>query len=401
MKVAIIVNFGFPGGMASTSRARHLAMGLTECGAEAEIIIPKPTELPSMVLNERLTGEMEGFSFRYTSSSTVIPANFLARRWSILLGYVRCVRHLFRNRRDISAVILYLREISGLAFLATWCRLWGIPAILEICEWPVSHKNNSLRTRFQNWLLTTGSFHFVDGVIAISSFLEQRVADFSAKHKLRRPCLVVPILVNSDNYQGSGAYNPRGDLLFCGILDQVDIVLFLLKVVSQLKEKGFSRKLIITGKAFIEQNLETIKQEITRLELSDLIVLTGYVSGEELKGLYCTASVLLAPLPSGERSVARFPNKIGEYLASGRPVVTTAIGDIPNYLTDGESAYLVQPDDVKGFAAAIMQVINDTQKAERIGSKGCEVAVRHFDPRANGERMIDLIKKIRMNMGNR
>ena len=126
MRVGIIVNFGFPGGMASTSRARHLAMGLKECGAEAEIIIPKPTELPSMVLNEELTGRMDGFNFRYTSNSTVIPANFFRRRLSILFGYIKCARCLFLKRRDISAVILYLREISGLAFLSVWCRILQI-----------------------------------------------------------------------------------------------------------------------------------------------------------------------------------------------------------------------------------------------------------------------------------
>lgn len=188
--------------------------------------------------------------------------------------------------------------------------------------------------------------------------------------------------------------------MFCGILDQTEIVLFLLKVLAELKNNGLARKLSITGKAFLSGNLELIKNEIQRLQLGDLVVMKGYLPQDELKALYCRSSALLAPLPSGDRSIARFPNKIGEYLASGRPVITTDIGDIPKYLTDGESAYLVQPDDVKGFAAAIIRVINDPLEAEQVGRKGFEVATKHFDPKSNGEKIIGLIKTIRESGGN-
>jgi glycosyltransferase involved in cell wall biosynthesis len=395
MKIIIVVNFGFPAGMASTNRAKNLARGMIENNAVAEIIVPKPTERSNHVLNNKLSGANDWLEYRYTSSSTVVPNNVFVRRLMIVTGYLNCAQYLFKNRDTITAVILYLREISGLAFLATWCRLWGIPTILELCEWPVSHRNTGFKTGLQNWLLTTSSFIFVDGLITISSFLEQRVAKFNEKRKHQRPSILIPTLVNSDNYKCDEPYDPNGDLLFCGILDQTDIVLFLLKVASQLKKNGFPRKLIITGKAFIEQNLEIIRQEITRLELSQLIVLTGYVSDEELKKLYCTASALLAPLPSGERSIARFPNKIGEYLASGRPVVTTAIGDIPKYLIDKESAYLVKPDDIEGFTGAIIEILKNPKPANEIGKKGMEVAIRMFNPKDNGKKILQFINDIK------
>jgi glycosyltransferase involved in cell wall biosynthesis len=206
---------------------------------------------------------------------------------------------------------------------------------------------------------------------------------------------VVPILVKAENYQCSGPYNSHGELLFCGILDQTEIILFLLEVMSELKRRGNGRKLNITGKAFIKGNLTLIQSRIVALGLSDLVELSGYLTEDELKRFYCRASVLLAPLPSGERSIARFPNKIGEYLASGRPVVTTAIGDIPNYLTEGESAFLVKPDDVVGFADAIIRILNNPGQAEQIGKNGATVAAKHFDPKANGKRITDLIKTLR------
>ena len=54
---------------------------------------------------------------------------------------------------------------------------------------------------------------------------------------------------------------------------------------------------------------------------------------------------LLIPLFDDVRSTARFPTKIGEYLASGRPIVTTAVGEMPRYFEDGVTAFISAPDD--------------------------------------------------------
>jgi glycosyltransferase involved in cell wall biosynthesis len=395
MKVAIVVNFGFPKGMASASRTRHLAMGITENGSKVEILIPKPTEYPNNVLNVHLLGTIDGSVYRYTSTSTIIPGNYIKCRYMVLKGFIACAGYIHKNRKTLDAVILYLRSINGVAFLSFWCKLSGIPIILELCEWSISHRNTDLKTRIQNWFLTTPLFFFADGVIAISTFIKQRVSDFSDRVKRDIPCLITPILVKSDNYQCNVPYLPNGDLLFCGILDQTDIVLFLLNVMVELKENGLTRKLGITGKAFNPSNLERIKSEIQKRDLSELVILRGYLPEEGLIKSYCSASVLLAPLPSGDRSIARFPNKIGEYLASGRPIVTTSIGDIPKYLTNEESAYLVDPDDVKGFATAVRDVLNNPVKAEKIGKRGYEVAMKYFDPKANGKLIMEFIETIK------
>ena len=62
---------------------------------------------------------------------------------------------------------------------------------------------------------------------------------------------------------------------------------------------------------------------------------------EELFERLRTARVLALPRPAGSFSQAGLPTKVAEYLASGRPVVVTAVGDLPLYLRDGVDAYLV------------------------------------------------------------
>ena len=45
------------------------------------------------------------------------------------------------------------------------------------------------------------------------------------------------------------------------------------------------------------------------------------------------------PLGQDDRSLTRLPNKMGEYLASGRPVISCEIGDLTNFLIDNVNAY--------------------------------------------------------------
>jgi glycosyltransferase involved in cell wall biosynthesis len=66
-----------------------------------------------------------------------------------------------------------------------------------------------------------------------------------------------------------------------------------------------------------------------------------------------------------------------EALASGTPVVATAVRGVRELLADGETALLVPPGDVEALAAALERVLTDTQLAERLVKAGREVAARY------------------------
>jgi len=393
MKVAIIVNFGFPRGMASASRARHLAQGLIANGAEVEVVVPKPTESAKEPLNAEVKGIFEKIKYTYTTNTIIVPENRIKRRLVIIAGFWKCAGYIYKKRKSYDVVILYLRETSSIAFIATVCRLLRIKTILELCEWPAAQEDLTIWGKIRIKILSCCMFWFVDAVLVISSFLEKCVADFSHERILRH-CLLVPILVDTEKYKCPIAYKSSGDLLFSGMLDQIKIVLFLLDVMNELVKRGLKRRLLIIGKALNENNLRIIKKKIEYLNLNEFVALSGYISDQELKDSYCTAAALLAPLPAGNRSEARFPTKIGEYLATGRPVVTTNIGDIPKYLVDKESAYLTKPDDVNDFTDTIIEVLNNPKQAELVGQQGKNVADLYFNPFKEGKKITNFIRAL-------
>ncbi len=59
--------------------------------------------------------------------------------------------------------------------------------------------------------------------------------------------------------------------------------------------------------------------------------------------------------PDSKQAQGGFPTKLGEYLATGNPVCATTVGEIPDYLVDGESVYFAVPGSVDSFADAMLR----------------------------------------------
>jgi glycosyltransferase involved in cell wall biosynthesis len=102
------------------------------------------------------------------------------------------------------------------------------------------------------------------------------------------------------------------------------------------------------------------------------------VGRDKLLELYAQSRALLIPLFDDDRSRARFPSKIGEYLAAARPVVTTHVGEIDRYLTNGVNAYASVPGDAAAYAESIVEILDDPAAAADVGRAGRRLAEERF-----------------------
>ena len=76
---------------------------------------------------------------------------------------------------------------------------------------------------------------------------------------------------------------------------------------------------------------------------------------------------------------AGFPFKLGEMLATGKPVLATKVGDVNNFLENMVSAILVEPNSAEGIAKGLKFIIENPHQAMTIGLNGKGKALEYFD----------------------
>lgn len=99
------------------------------------------------------------------------------------------------------------------------------------------------------------------------------------------------------------------------------------------------------------------------LGLTDDLVLTGPLSDEELAALYNRATFVVHP-----SRYEGFGLPVAEAMRCGAPVVTTTSSSLPEIA--GDAASLVDPDDVDGMAAAMLEVYEDGSRRKAMSAAG-------------------------------
>jgi glycosyltransferase involved in cell wall biosynthesis len=75
------------------------------------------------------------------------------------------------------------------------------------------------------------------------------------------------------------------------------------------------------------------------------------------------------------------PNAVLEAMATRRAVVATAVGGVPELVEDGENGLLVPPRRPAALARAILELLADPERRERLGLAG-EALSRRLAPQA-------------------
>lgn len=105
---------------------------------------------------------------------------------------------------------------------------------------------------------------------------------------------------------------------------------------------------------------------------------TGLVPHSEVPRLLDAADIAVAPYPATRQDLWVSPMKLFEYMAAGKTLVASAVGQIAEVISDGYNGLLVRPGDPTALATALERLLNDSALCSRLGLQAREDAVREY-----------------------
>lgn len=211
---------------------------------------------------------------------------------------------------------------------------------------------NRTKQRFIRWLLTQAK-----AVIVLSPGWRADIGAIAPDAK-------TTVIYNSVALPRFEQARPIGraggtcSILFLGRISEAKGAFDLIRAAA-LVQGDF--KLTLCGPGDIERATELV----TELKLNSKVEFAGWVAGAAKDQLLANANIFV--LPSHYEGV---PMAILEAMAWALPIVATAVGGIPDVVSDGVEGLLVKPEDVDGLAIALNTLLIDTQSGLEMGAAG-------------------------------
>jgi glycosyltransferase involved in cell wall biosynthesis len=141
------------------------------------------------------------------------------------------------------------------------------------------------------------------------------------------------------------------------------------RVLAAVKARVPTAALVMAGQ---DKGIEHRVRELAkRLGLDDAVRFAGFLDAAGKRKEGDAADIFL-----NTNNVDNMPVSVLEACAMGLPVVATAVGGIPDLLTDGETGLLVPDNDCDRMAAAVCRILQEPGLASRLSAHGRQLAER-------------------------
>ena len=147
-------------------------------------------------------------------------------------------------------------------------------------------------------------------------------------------------------------------------------------------------RFLLIGSGALRRQVEEILKEGG---FADRVIMLGAVAHERVPALLDACDVLVSPhvpLKDGSDFFGS-PTKLFEYMAMGKAIVASRLGQIGEVLENEKSALLVEPGNADELAKAILRLVASRELRDRLGSAARYEAVAHHTWKHNAKRVLD------------
>lgn len=178
-------------------------------------------------------------------------------------------------------------------------------------------------------------------------------------------------------------------VLFVGRLSAPKGIHDLFKAIPLVLAQYPQTRFVMVGVAENEASETALRAEAARLGIAGKISFLGALDGREKAAAFVTSRLIVVP-----SWTEAFPLVIPEAMAAGLPVIATAVGAIPDFITDCDDGFLIMPKDSRALADRICRVLGDEALRLRMSNHVRERAAREFDVEVGAARIAALVKSL-------
>ena len=321
-------------------------------------------------------------------------------------------------RRNVDSVralhnLMFLREAAKAAreldpdFIYERYSLWGmaghrlarnrsIPLVLEVNA-PLAYEQQRYRAGLTCPPLARSIerriWRKADLLIAVSESLRNQLQRAGVKPERIR---VLPNAADPRLFHGELDSKPTTEQLnldgrfvigFVGTFKQWHGVDFLLSAFGELHRADPSTHLLLVGEGPLRQGVE---EQVRKMGLQEAVTFTRGVAHEDVPRYLAAMDVAVAPYPANEQFYYS-PIKLFEYMAAGRAVVASRIGQVAEVVVDGSTGLLFEPGDRAGLINCLRHLQRDPALRSELGRRA-SVACSEHTWIGNAARVIDWVE---------
>jgi glycosyltransferase involved in cell wall biosynthesis len=307
---------------------------------------------------------------------------------AVILYFVKGLQLILKHKKKLKSNIFYcIGPVNVENFLFVfWARLLGYKLIFDINEdYSFFEDKVKFISRIKVWTIKKLDFltySWASAIIVVSTHLEKKYLNLTKKN-----VMLIPVTAKENFNPDKSLFNNPFQVIYAGSFDLKDGVGDILDGFISFNNIYKNANLILTGKS--EQQL--VYKE--KYKNNPNLIFKGHLSDDEFYNLLRNADAMCMCRTNSGFSNAGFPFKLGEYLVTGNPVISTKASDVEDYLTS-DDAHLIDFNSPKQICNALLEITKDPEAARIRGLNGRKKYQKHFSPEINGKRFNDLLNII-------
>jgi glycosyltransferase involved in cell wall biosynthesis len=379
MRIAMVGPFGFHPNKTMRSRALGLARPLSAQGHDVQIFMP-PWQTPEQADK---TWQEDGVGIRYIPLKGGMPG-ITRRLISEVLAWQPDVVHCFKPKAYSGLTAWWLwqfhRQKLRLIVDADDWEGWG--------GWNDLAPYSPLQKRFFAWQEQWGLRHCHALTVASKALQTLAWGQGIAPEKVVYVPNGAGISVNNEQYSVN---SQRPTILLYSRLFEFDVER-LVAVLVGVKTAVPTLKILSVGTGLYADDAAELRQQWQKAGLLDAVEDVGWVEEAELPALLTQADVGLYFMDDTLLNRTKCPVKLADMVVLGIPVVGEAVGQVPEYVINGQTGLLRANSDMEGLIEDVVCLLNDAEKRQVFGKNAKQFYANKFSWPHQAENLTQVYK---------